>query len=84
MPRNLVVECAGPSSKDIGIMTVGPIQTFVIDHEIYADDYLRDLLEHPGYRNMDEVRRRAQKLIPDDDRLRNYFVNKGDELLGST
>jgi len=65
-------------------MPVGPIQTFVIENEIYADDCLRDLFEHAEYRNMDEVRRRARKYIPDDDRLRNYFINKGQELLGST
>jgi hypothetical protein len=63
-------------------MTVGPIETFTIENEIYADDYLTDLLTRPEYRSMDEVRRRAQKYI-ENDRLRDYFVNIAQEMLGA-
>lgn len=61
-------------------MSVGPIQSFVIDHESIADDYLRDLLAKPEYRSMDEVRMRADKYIPNAD-LKNYFINEGERRL---
>jgi hypothetical protein len=64
----------------VEIMTVGPIEPFAIENETYADDYLTDLLANPDYRSMDEVRRRAQKYIKND-HLRDYFVNKAQELL---
>ena len=47
-------------------MTVGPVGPFVIDNEVDAGDYLRALLEKPEFRNMNEVRMRAQKYIKTD------------------
>lgn len=62
-------------------MTVGPIQTYVMDHESEADAYLTDLFKIPEFRNMHEVRRRAQTINFKNDHFRNYFINKGQELL---
>jgi hypothetical protein len=61
-------------------MTQGPIEPFAIENEDEADDYLRDLLKHPEYRSMDEVRVRADKYIKDA-HLKNYFVNQATDLL---
>ena len=61
-------------------MPVGPIEPFAIESELEADDYLRDLLANPDYRSMDEVRRRAEKLVKNEP-LKNYFINRGQELL---
>jgi hypothetical protein len=63
-------------------MSVGPIQSFMIENETYADDYLTALFEKPEYRSMDVVRIRAAEHIKDQ-RLRNYFINKATELLRS-
>ena len=63
-------------------MTVGPVEPFAIENELEADDYLRDLLEKPECRSMDEVHRRAQKYIKND-HLKNYFINKAKALLKS-
>ena len=61
-------------------MTVGPVQTFQIEHTSEADAYLDDLLKNPKYRSMSEVLIRAQRLIPDNE-IRAYFVNKAKKLL---
>lgn len=61
-------------------MSVGPIQPFVIDDEHIADAYLRDLLEKPEYRSMDEVRMRADKYIPNTD-LKDRFIAEGEKRL---
>jgi hypothetical protein len=61
-------------------MSVGPIQSFMIENETYADDYLTALFEKPEYRSMDEVRQRAAECIKDE-RLKNYFINKAKEYL---
>ena len=59
------------------MMTVGP---FVIENESVADEYLKDLLERPEFRSMDEVKMRAQKYIKDA-RLKDYFNNKAAEII---
>jgi hypothetical protein len=64
-------------------MTVGPIQTYVMDDESEADTYLRDLFKNPENRSMDVVHQRAQIINFKDDHFRNYFINKGQELLRS-
>ena len=56
------------------------VQSFVIDNEYEADEYLTALLEKPEYRSMDEVIVRAQKYVKDDC-LRIYFINKAKEIL---
>jgi hypothetical protein len=56
------------------------IAPFTIDSESEADDYLRDLLEKPEYRFMDEVKLRAQQLIKNQ-HLNNYFIKKAQEIL---
>jgi hypothetical protein len=61
-------------------MNVGPIQSFMIENETYADDYLTDLLKNPEYRSMDVVRARAAEYIKDP-RVKNYFIDKAKELL---
>lgn len=61
-------------------MSVGPIQSFGIENETYADDYLTALFEKPEYRSMDEVRQRAAEYIKDE-RLKNYFINKAKDML---
>ena len=58
------------------------IETFMIESESEADAYLKDLLTKSEYRSMDEVAIRAQKLIKDEN-LKNYFINKAKESLGS-
>jgi hypothetical protein len=62
-------------------MTVGPVEPFVIENESEADAYLKDLLAKHEYRSMDEVERRANKLIKDA-RLKNYFINKAKAEIG--
>jgi hypothetical protein len=49
-------------------------------NEVDANDYLRALLEKPEFKNMDEVRMRAEKYIKTD-HLKNYFINKATEFL---
>lgn len=56
------------------------IESFKIENEQEADDYLKDLLDKHEYRRVDEVLLRAQKLIPDA-RLRVYFIDKGKAML---
>ncbi len=56
------------------------IESWTIDSEGEADDYLKDLLAKPEYRRLDEVLLRAQKYIPDA-RIRVYFIDKGKEML---
>ncbi len=63
-------------------MPVGPIEPFELDNEPDADAYLKDLLEKPEYRSVDEVRLRAQKYIKDE-RLKNRFINRASEALKS-
>lgn len=59
------------------------IEPFTIDSEAEADDYLHDLLAKDEYRSMDEVASRAQRYIRDNN-IRNYFITKAKEILGST
>ena len=56
-------------------MPVGPIQTYMIESEDEAHDYLTDLLKTPAYRSIGEVEARAEKYIKDP-QLKNYFVTK--------
>jgi hypothetical protein len=56
-------------------MIVGPIQSYMIENETDADEYLTALLEKPEYRSMDEVHMRAAKYIKDE-HVKNYFINK--------
>ena len=59
-------------------MIVGPIQSYMIENETDADEYLTDLLKKPEYRSMDVVQTRAAKYIKDA-RVKNYFINKANE-----
>jgi hypothetical protein len=61
-------------------MTVGPIETFVIEHESEADAYLDDLLKKPENRSMDVVERHADLRIKDAS-IRKYFIAKGKALI---
>ena len=72
--------CGHLTKKGAKRMTVGPIQTFQIEHTSEADSYLSDLLTNPKYRTMSEVLIRAHKLIPDDG-IRSYFINKAKKAL---
>ncbi len=63
-------------------MSLGPIQSYVIENKVDADYYLNDLLKQPQYRSMDEVNLRAQKYIKDT-QVKNYFINKATEILRS-
>jgi transcriptional regulator with XRE-family HTH domain len=56
------------------------VETFKIESEAEADDYLKDLLEKDEYRSMNVVEVRAQELIKDE-HLKNYFINKAKEIL---
>lgn len=58
------------------------IQSFQIESEAEADDYLKSLLGRQEYRSMDEVRMRAQKYIINV-KLKNYFIDKAAEILKS-
>jgi hypothetical protein len=68
---------APPSPKGANMPN---IESWTIDSEEEANDYLKDLLAKPEYRRVDEVLLRAQKYIPDA-RIRVYFINKGKEML---
>lgn len=61
-------------------MGVSPIQSLAIENEIYADEYLTDLLKNPDYRSMDVVRARAAKYCKDE-RVKNYFIKRAKEML---
>jgi hypothetical protein len=56
------------------------IESFKIENETYADEYLEALFERPEFRSMDEVNRRAAEHITDP-RLADYFKNKAREIL---
>jgi hypothetical protein len=56
------------------------VKSFMIESEYEADDYLRDLLAKHEYRSMNEVNKRAQEYIKDEN-LKNYFINKAREIL---
>ena len=64
-------------------MTVGPIQTYVMDHESEADMFLADFFKNPKNKSMDTVRQRAQTINFASDHFRDYFLKKAAELLGS-
>lgn len=61
-------------------MGVGPIQSFKIESEDEADEYLTDLLKTPAYRSIGEVEARAAKYIKDP-QLKNYFITKAQAIL---
>ncbi len=61
-------------------MSVSPIRSFTIENEIYADEYLTDLLKNPEDRSMDVVCVRADEYCKDE-RVKNYFINKAKEML---
>jgi hypothetical protein len=61
-------------------MAIGPVGPFRIEIESDADEYLKDLLSHPEYRSMSEVRSRAQALIEHQE-LRDYFVSAAKAIL---
>lgn len=56
------------------------IESFKIENKEEADAYLEDLLNKPDYRSLDEIKLRAQKLIPNSE-LANYFIAKGAKIL---
>ncbi len=56
------------------------VESFKIENEIYADEYLGALLAKPEYRSMNEVEMRAQKYIQDE-RVKKYFIGKAREML---
>ncbi len=56
------------------------IESWKIESKQEADDYLKDLLDKPDYRRLDEVLLRAQKHVPDA-QIRAYFIDKGKALL---
>jgi hypothetical protein len=62
-------------------MNVGPIQSYMIENESDADEYLTALFEKPEYRSMDEARMRASKYIKDE-HLKNYFIDNAKSLSG--
>lgn len=68
------------SDLGVAIMGVSPIQSFAIENEIYADEYLIDLLKNPDHRSMDVVRARAAQYCKDE-RVQNYFIEKAKEML---
>ena len=61
---------------------MSPIESFKIEIESEADEYLKDLLKIKENRSMNEVSTRAQGLIKDEN-LKNYFINKAREILKS-
>jgi hypothetical protein len=61
-------------------MTIMIVESYRIESESEADDYLRDLLAKPEYRSMNEVNMRAQQLIKND-RLKSHFIKKAKEIL---
>jgi hypothetical protein len=61
-------------------MNVGPIQSYRIESESEADEYLTSLFEKPEYRSMGEVEMRAVKYI-NDANLKNYFITKAQAYL---
>jgi hypothetical protein len=61
-------------------MSIGPVQSYVVEHESEADAYLRELFNTRENRSMDVVRIHAQR-VTKDDRYRTYFVDKAAELL---
>jgi hypothetical protein len=63
-------------------MNVGPIQSFMIESESEADDFLTALFEKPEFRSMGEVQMSAAKYIKDA-RLKNYFITKAEAYLAN-
>ncbi len=63
------------------IMSISSVQTYVMDHENEADSYLETLFQNPENRSMDVVHQRAATINFKNDHFRNYFINKGRELL---
>jgi hypothetical protein len=61
-------------------MPVGPVQSYVVEHETEADAYLRELFKTNENRSKDVVLVHAQR-VTKDDRYRTYFVDKAAELL---
>jgi hypothetical protein len=61
-------------------MPVGPVQSYVVEHETEADAYLRELFKTRENRSMDVVLVHAQR-VTKDDHYRTYFVDKAAELL---
>jgi|GEM_PF-3798597 len=61
---------------------MSPIESFKIESESEADDYLKDLLKIKENRSISEVSTRAQHLIKDEN-IKNYFINKAREILKS-
>ena len=64
------------------LMNVGPIQSYMIENEAEADDYLTALFEKPEYRSLGGVQMTAAKYIKDA-RLKNYFITKAEAYLAN-
>lgn len=56
------------------------VESFVIETEAEADDYLGDVLKHDEYRSMNEIEARAHSYIKDA-RIKDYFLSKAREML---
>jgi hypothetical protein len=52
------------------------IETFRIENDAEADEYLQAMLANPEFRSMSEIEIRGYKLIPDP-QVRNRFFEKG-------
>ncbi len=63
-----------------GVEIMKKVEPHKIESKIEADDYLKDLLKKDECRSMKEVEMHAQERI-EDERLKNYFINKGKEML---
>jgi hypothetical protein len=62
-------------------MPVWPEGEFEIDSESDANDYLEQLFEIPEYRAVDVLVDRAKDV---NDEYREYFINRGTEILRTT
>ena len=65
--------------QGVGIMPIGPFETYKIESNTEADHYLKELFKIPKYRSMDEVLIRSHDVKGDE--LRKYFIEKGRKML---
>lgn len=56
------------------------VESFVIENESEADDYLKSLLWEPEYRSLSTINEHTGPRIKDDC-IKQYFVRRGAEIM---
>ena len=60
------------------------VEAFRFDSKDEYLDYLKDMFKHEKYRNIDEVKVRADMYAKHSKELHDFFIKEGEKLLSSS